>query len=1148
MTGFQTSAVSSDHPPICAIGASAGGVRALQDFFAAIDDNLGLAYVVVAHLSPDNPSHLSAILARRTRMSVEQVEHSVELRPNCAYVIAPDRELVIEGDKLVARRITEPRTKRAPIDTFFRSVAAARGGGLAVVLSGTGSDGALGIRAMKQAGSVIFVQDPDEAEYPTMPQSAIATRVVDFIAPVPTLVHRIAEVMRSRSALHQLSEEDAEQGLRKIIHLLLGTTGHDFSHYERTKLMRQVARRMQISRHDSIGSYVHYLRSKPEEVQELLADLLISVTSFFRDRHAFGALARKAIQPIFKKLGENAGVRVWVVGCTTGEGAYSVALMLLEEAARGNFHGPIQIFASDLNEQALAVAREGCYPKAIAADVSQERLRRFFTEDRGHYRIRKEVRRRILFASHNVLKDPPFIRIDLIVCRNLLIHLDRHQQLQLCTVLHYALKSDGYLFLGSADSADTAPELFRPIDRDSRLYMANPTAERAVPIIPPIAPVRVRAFPEHGHPQRIVSEATLANSHLSALERHSPPSALVDAGCRVLHLSPEAGRFIRPSEGPLRTELWELVRPELRLELKHALRSAFDHGRSTVTLPVTVDIEEKRHRIMEYVALTEGEKGSAPQALVLFLDVDLAGPAEGEASADAEQADQKSRLAHELAVTRERYSEASEALAASNEELQSINEEYRSNFEELETRRGELESANEELKTVNAELKVELDNLSSSRNDLQNLIAATEIGALFLDEQLRIKFFTPAIIKHFNITQADLGRVITDFAHRLKYDNVEKDANKVLESLVPMEAEVKSQDNCWLMMRMRPYRALENLIGGVVVTLTDVTELKRVQESLHESETRMRQVLETDTVGVLFLAADGTVIDSNKAFLRMTGYSRAEVDARELSWRKMTPPEWVAVTEEQLSKLEVSGLIGPYEKEYLRKDHSRCWILFAGRRLDDGTIAEYCIDISDRKRAERERELLASELSHRVKNTLAVVEALASQTAAKSVEEFRDKFTGRVQALAQAHTLLFESDWSSVDLKVLLQQALSAYHVDPAERVLFDGDRIALTPKQALGLRLMMHELATNAVKYGALSTKRGTVHIRWQIEQTSHGQCQVRMRWEERGGPVVKAPRQPGFGAKLIKTACEYDLEGEARLEYAPDGLTCEIAFPTAN
>ena len=295
----------------------------------------------------------------------------------------------------------------------------------------------------------------------------------------------------------------------------------------------------------------------------------------------------------------------------------------------------------------------------------------------------------------------------------------------------------------------------------------------------------------------------------------------------------------------------------------------------------------------------------------------------------------------------------------------------------------------------------------------------------------------------------------------------------------------------------------------------------------------------------MFIAAEDTIIDTNNAFLQMTGYSRAEVDARELTWRKLTPAEFVAVTEEQLNGSKASGLIGPYEKEYLRKDGSRCWMLLAGRKLDDGIIAQYVIDITDRKRAEQERELLASELSHRVKNTLAVIEALASQTTAESVKEFRDKFAGRIQALAQAHTLLFESDWSSGDLKVLLQQALSAYHVDHARRVLIDGAPIALKPKQALGLRLIMHELATNAIKFGAFSTKGGTVHLSWQIEQTDDRQRQVRVRWEERGGPTVEAPKQLGFGDRLIKTACEYDLEGEARFDYPPEGLICEIAFP---
>jgi two-component system, chemotaxis family, CheB/CheR fusion protein len=1323
MTDSQTNAVSP--LPICAIGASAGGVTALQHFFSAIDVDLGLSYVVVIHLSPDHPSQLGSILAGRTKMPVEQVEHTLKLRPNCVYVVAPDRELAIEGDDLVARPIAGPRSKRAPIDGFFRSVAATHRDGLAVVLSGSGSDGALGIRAMKEAGGVVFVQDPNEAEFAMMPQSAIATGAADFVAPVRDLVQRVGEVVRSKRAVHELTEDDIQQGITKIIGLLHARTGHDFSHYKRTTVMRRVARRMQVSRNDSIGSYINYLRSKPEEAQELLADLLISVTSFFRDRDAFGTLARKVIQPIFKRLDENMGIRVWVLGCATGEEAYSIAMLLLEEAARGNFHVPIQIFASDLDEKALLVAREGRYPKAIAADVSEERLRRFFVQESEHYRIRKEVRDLILFASHSVLKDPPFIRLDLVSCRNLLIYLDRELQQQLCSVLQYALKPNGYLFLGSAESLDSTSEFFRVVDRDARLYAAKPIAEHAAPVLPQFAPEPHRAPPERG-PQRVDSGAALARIHASVLERQSPPSALVDKDYRLRHLSPTAGRFLRPSEGLFSTEVWRLVRPELRLDLKLALQRAFERKESTITLPITMEIEGRQRRILEYVALTEADTSAAPYALVLFLDAGPAGPLEEVTGAGTEPADEKRRLVQELTMAQERlnasqkqYEEVVQESRASNEELQSINEEYRSTAEELETSKEELQSVNEELKTVNAELKSELENVSTAHSDLQNLMSATEIGTLFLDQQLRIKLFTPPIAKHFNITDADLGRVISDFTHRLRYDNLENDAKKVLESLAPIETEIRNLDDRWLMMRMQPYRTVDNLTNGIVVTFSDVTELKRTEallateltamtrlqqlstkvaesvelepalllvldttmellgadlgyiqlydsrdgklriaaqrgfekpfldhfaevdasnaaatgralatrrqviiedieieptfivglewaaqagfravqttplvavggkvvgifsthfreprafsehdlrllavcarqasDSIHayllqdlvrKSENRMRQVLETEAVGVFFLDAEDTIIDANSVFLRMTGYSRTEVDARELSWREMTPDELVTLTEVQSDELERSGLIGPYEKEYSRKDGSRCWMLLAGRKLDDGIIVQYVIDITDRKRAEQERELLTSELSHRVKNTLAVIEALASQTTAQSVKEFREKFAGRIQALAQAHTLLFDSDWSSVDLKVLLQQALSAYHVDDARRVLIDGAPIALTPKQALGLRLMMHELATNAIKFGAFSTEGGTVHLSWQIEHTDDRQRQVRVRWEERGGPTVKAPRQSGFGVRLINTACEYDLEGEARLDYPPEGLICEIVFPTA-
>jgi two-component system, chemotaxis family, CheB/CheR fusion protein len=853
MTDSQTNAAIAPAPLICAIGASAGGVRALQDFFSTIGDDLGLSYVVVIHLSPDHPSQLSAILAGRTRMPVEQVDHTLKLRPNCVYVIAPDRELSIEGDNLAARPITRPRSKRTPIDSFFHSVGATHRGGLAVVLSGSGSDGALGIRAMKEAGGVVFVQDPNEAEYPMMPQSAIATGAADFVAPILDLVQRIGEVVRSKRAVHELKADDIQQDLTKIIGLLQARTGHDFSHYKRTTVMRRVARRMQVSRNDSIASYFNYLRSTPEEARELLADLLISVTSFFRDRDAFGTLARKVVQPIFKRLDENTGVRVWVVGCATGEEAYSVAMLLLEEAARGNFHVPIQIFASDLDEKALLIAREGRYPKAIAADVSEERLRRFFIEEGEHYRIRKEVRDLILFAAHSVLKDPPFIRLDLISCRNLLIYLDRELQQQLCAVLHYALKPDGYLFLGSAESVDSASELFRVIDRDARLFAAKPTAEHAAPVLLQFAPERHRASPERP-PQRVDSAAALGRIHASALERQSPPSALVDADYRLRHLSATAGRFIRPSEGSFSSQVWHLVRRELRLELKLALQRAFEHRESTLTLPITLEIDGQQRRILEYVALIEADTGAAPYALVLFLDAGAAGPIEEVTGAGDEQADEKRRLVQELTMAQERlnasqkqYEELLQESRASNEELQSINEEYRSTAEELETSKEELQSINEELKTVNAELKSELDNVSTAHSDLQNLMSATEIGTLFLDQELRIRLFTPSIVKHFNIIQADLGRVITDFTHKLRYDNLENDAKRVLERLTPIEKEIRSLDDHWLMMRVQPYRTVDNVIAGVVLTFSDVTELKRTEALLATELTAMSRLQQLST-------------------------------------------------------------------------------------------------------------------------------------------------------------------------------------------------------------------------------------------------------------------------------------------------------------
>jgi two-component system, chemotaxis family, CheB/CheR fusion protein len=1309
--------------PICAIGASAGGIVALQDFFAQVDTHLGAAYVVIVHLAPDRPSALSEILATRTHMPVLQVESTAELRPNHVYVISPDRELVIRGDDVVARPFTQPRAHRAPIDMFFRSVAAARGDGIAIVLSGSGSDGALGVRAVKEAGGLVFVQEPTEAEYPAMPRSAIATGMADFVAPVTQLTARATEVMRSKDALRRLDGEQAEQDLRQIIALLRTRTGHDFLSYKRATVMRRIARRMQVARQTTLQGYFRYLQTNPDEAKELFNDLLISVTQFFRDRAVFTALAEKAIVPIFDRLNEEAGIRVWVLGCATGEEAYSIGILLLEEAARRNVNPQVQIFASDLDEAALRTGREGRYPRAIEADVSEERLRRFFIEDGAHYRVKKELRDLVLFASHSVLKDPPFIKLDLIACRNLMIYLQRDLQRQLCNLCHYALKPNGFLLLGSAETAEASTALFAPIDRDARLYVARELPERVAPPLMQLAADRHHLDIEPRRP--LESPPGVRHAHAQALEQHAPPSVLVDASSRIMHLSPSAGRFFLPSEGPFTPDLPAQVRPELRVDLKLALQRAFENNEPTLTIPLPVAFNGgKRLVALNVIPAGDQDNGMPSQALVVFLDAGAVPPeksALGDADLTLEEVrrlrEELSRAQERLSISRQQYEQATQDLRAANEELQSINEEYRSTAEELETSKEELQSMNEELQTVNAELKANFETISSAHKDLHNLVAATEIGTLFVDPELRIKLFTPAVTNYFNITNADIGRSISDFTHRLLYEGLEAEARRVLSSLIPIESEVLTYDNQWLTVRLRPYRSLDDRIEGVVLTFADITArrqaedalseelramarlqqlstriveasqleaplsdildaaiellradfghiqlydpdrrvlrtavqrgfdeevLRRIaevgagntsasgialsrdqqviiedvatgpaytgvqeiarlsgyravqatpllttsgklvgmlsthfreprhfsahdhrlidicarqaadainayqlQQFLRESEARLRKVLETDAVGVIFFDDTGTLIDANEAFLHMTGYDRGQIEARELTWRAMTPPEFVETSEAQMKTLDETGRIGPYEKQYIQRDGTRRWMLFAGQRIEPNLIVEYCLDISDRKRAEQHLQLLTQELSHRVKNTLTVVAALASQTNGKTVEAFREVFTGRLHALAQAHSILLGSQWREADLKLLVEQAMNPYRSAHRERISTQGPSIPLPPKQALGLSLILHELATNALKYGALSAEPGHLNISWQLRQNPAHNRTVRLRWEEHGGPAVQTPGNEGFGSRLILRATEGELGGEAELSYAAEGLTCRIEFP---
>ena len=1149
---------SSGEPIIVAIGASAGGVMALQRFFDALPEETGAAFVVVVHLDPKHPSELPRILAARTRMPVVQVNETEKLQPDHVYVIAPDRRVQLIDHEISAAEFVEPRGKRAPIDLFFRSVAECVGDGFAVVLSGAGSDGTIGVRAVKEAGGIILVQDPHEAEYSSMPRSAMATGVADFVLPVRDLVARLIELIRikPRTATVKEPKVDQEQ-LRHILSHLRVRTGHDFSKYKRSTVLRRIARRMEVTRTVDLQAYYEILREKDDEAQALFGDMLISVTTFFRDHDAFEALRTKVLPTLFEGKHSTDTIRVWVPGCATGEEAYSISILLLEEARRHEFRPSIQVFGSDLDTRALAIARDGRYPGAIEADVNEDRLGQCFAREDDGYRVRQEVRDIILFAVHDLLKDPPFSRVDLISCRNVLIYLDRDLQEQVCSTFHYALNPGGFLLLGPSETADSPPGLFRSIDRGARIYKSM-IASGDKPRLPPrlLGPVAIRdqasLFARHVNPSAALNEAAL---HRRAIEKIAPPSILVDEAHRVVHLSEHAGRYILPSGGPLTGDVVDLVRPELRFELRSALNRVFEQHLPTLSLPIMVRFNGAPHRVLLQVKGADAsDPAEPPHATVMFIEGEALD--ESVVSPDQQQAKDEvvRRLQQELELTqsrlrtvREESEAATEELRAANEELQSINEEYRSTSEELETSKEELQSINEELQTVNTELKLKLDAVSRAHGDLQNLLAATDFGTLFLDSGLRINRFTSHVTDLFNITSSDEGRSIGDFSHQLEYDDLIRDARKVLSDLAPVRREIRSRKNQWYDVRMRPYRTLDDKIDGVVITFVDITERRHVDDSLRESDLQLRQqkrLVELSREPIFIWEFQAGILEWNRGCEQLYGYARQEA---------------IGKRKEELLKTDVPG--SSFEEVTKRLREEGHWIGELTHRAKDGRILtveaqlqlesfdgrslvlESTRDVTDRKAWDKHQQMLLSELTHRVKNTLAVVQAIAHQTMRThpDPEDFVTRFDSRLAALGSAHSLLSQSNWKGADLAALARQLLVPYTSESSPRYWLEGEPVVLPVDLAPPFGLVLHELATNSVKHGSLSASGGTILLKWSVSPENDRRI-LEFVWEERGGPPVRKPAKQSFGSALIENAIP---DATVVREFNRNGLICTIKVP---
>jgi two-component system CheB/CheR fusion protein len=843
--------------PVCGIGASAGGLEALQQFFRTIPVDLGLAYVVIVHLAPDRKSELPAIITRWTMMPVVQVGDHEEfpLEPNHIYVIAPDRKLEITDSAVGASPFEQPRGQRAAIDLFFRSLAATHGDGFAVVLSGSGGDGAVGAKAVKAGGGVVLVQDPDEAVHGDMPRNVMAMGAADAVLPVHLLTARLAELARNKERIapivlaaeeNEQTVEDEERALTNVLDLVKKRTGNDFSRYKRTTIVRRLARRLQLTQQLTIAEYWQFLRSNPREAQALFDDLLISVTTFFRDPDAWSALQTQVMRGLVERA-EAEQLRVWVPGCATGEEAYTVAILFHEEFERRNVQPNLIIFASDIDEAALAVAREGVYPRAIGADVSEARLDRYLQVDDHQYRIATKLRDHVVFAAHSLLRDPPFSRMDLISCRNLLIYLDRDLQDQVMSVFRYACRDDGYLILGASESAPE--DLFHPVDKKYRIFAARARASGERPVLPDIltTPADRLARTSRDAPSAVRSPL---ETHLAALEATAPPTAVVDERWNVVHLSSSASRFFLQSGGPLARRITELVRPELRDELHGLLQRAIEQRAPQLSSFGAVTFNGAAHRVALLVQPRPRPDDRIADILVTFLDA-------GEVTSEPVrlEKDETEQVRHvreqlrqaerRIETMRDEHYLTNEDLRAANEELQSLNEEYRSTTEELETSKEELQSINEELQTVNQELKLKLEEVSRAHGDLENLVAAADVGILFLDPDLRIKRFTPQLGQIFNVKTRDLDRPISDLTHVLQYETLESDARRVLATREAIERTTSTSDGRTFVVRLRPYTTGgQHTSDGVVATFIDTTAITHAEASLSDSERRLAEELE----------------------------------------------------------------------------------------------------------------------------------------------------------------------------------------------------------------------------------------------------------------------------------------------------------------
>jgi two-component system, chemotaxis family, CheB/CheR fusion protein len=844
----STTPAAGDRLPIVGLGASAGGLEALKGFFGAMPAKTGLSFVVVVHLDPTHDSLMPELLAKSTTLGVHQAQDRQPLEADHVYIIPPNRALTIDQGLIRVREVADRRGLRGSIDHFFRSLADDQhDGAIGVILSGTGTEGTLGLRAIKAEGGMVMAQAPDTASQSGMPSSAIATGLVDFVLSPEQMPKALLEYVQ-HTRLHRVatpSSPDAKplNGLDAILAVLRARTKYDFRGYKKGTLQRRVERRMGLQHITSIGAYVEFLRAHPAEADQLFKDLLIGVTSFFRDPPAFEELATKVLPALVKQAEAETPIRIWVPGCATGEEAYSIAIVAAEQVAAAQSACRVQVFATDIDDDALEIARGGVYPESIALDVTPERLKHFFTRDDHRYAIVKSIRESVVFAAQNVISDPPFSKLDLVSCRNVLIYLEPAVQEHLMAVFHFSLNPGGYLFLGNAESIGTHEEWFSPLSTEARIFRRLGTAKHPPLKFPLPKPASVDAHHVAAPTMPESTVATLANHAL--LEHLAPAAVVVRQHGQIAHFFGAMDRYINLPSGEATLDVLSLARDPLKPAFRAALHDAVRRNRETVL--ETLHSKRGRHRTTLRITVRplDGPRATERLWLMIFEELPLpAGPSAQRVKGKTQEFVR--RLETELRTTkREQHhlivqlENSNEELKAANEEVLSMNEELQSTNEELVTSKEELQSMNEELTTLNSQLQEKVQEVSAVNDDLANLLVSTDIATVFVDTELRIKRFTTAATQVLNLLSSDIGRPIDHVAPHVVNIDMSRDARVVLKSHQPIEKEITAEDGKHYIVRVLPYRSEGDIVQGVVITLSDVTTLKKTGEELIAARERV---------------------------------------------------------------------------------------------------------------------------------------------------------------------------------------------------------------------------------------------------------------------------------------------------------------------